>query len=223
MINTTDGTTLEQCSGSGVQSTLPQHSSSRPLGKLQDDRDSNDMDETESEYINVPAEHNDIAGRTRLRRTSTLKKTMLAMLFICASAPRAAGQRHQRLWPPPNIEPCVIQCAARHVQMTGNRSSGPDMSYWGPQPILEFMSNSQWQTSALPLRPTTLAVDVAAASGSTTLRTSVTAVASPTRSRAMSFACSATFMAISGAEEALVSSLVVRVVLAVLGCIAVVY
>lgn len=177
------------------------------------------MDETESEYIVVPAEHNDIAGRTRLRRTSTLKRAMLAMLFICVSAPRAAG----RLWPPPNIEPCVMQCAAQHVQMTGNRSSGPDMSYWGPQPIREFMSNNQWQTSALPLRPTALAADVAAAPGSTTFRTCVTAVASPTRSRATSLPGPATFMAISGAEKALVSNTVVQVVLAVLGCIAVVY
>ncbi|KAI3396613.1 hypothetical protein diail_11865 [Diaporthe ilicicola] len=51
-------------------------------------------------------------------------------------------------------------------------SSGADLSNWGAQPILDFMSNGQWQTAASPLPTTTLPVGVAAAPSLTTLVTS---------------------------------------------------
>lgn len=96
------------------------------------------------------------------------------------------------------------------------------MSYWGPQPILDFMSNHQWQTSAPSSRPTTLAVDVAATSGITTLVTSVMAVPGPTRSRETSFSGSRTSMAISGAGRTLGCNIVFKVVIT-LSCIALFY
>lgn len=96
------------------------------------------------------------------------------------------------------------------------------MSYWGPQPILEFLTNSQWQTPAPALRPTTLAVDVAAVSGITTLVTSVTAAVSPSRSRETSFSGSATSMAISGAERTLDCKGVFQAVVT-LSCVALIY
>lgn len=180
------------------------------------------MDQTKSEHLDQPAEHSAIAGRNCLRRISTFRKAILAILLICVSAPRVTGQQHHtRLWPPANIEPCLVQCPAQHVQMTGNRSSGTEM-YWGPQPILDFMSNSQWQTSAPLLWPTTLAVDVAAASGITTLVTSVMAVASPSRSVETPFSVSATSMAMSGAERTLGCNIVFQVAVT-LGCVALFY
>lgn len=180
------------------------------------------MDQTKSEHLDQPAEHTTIAGINRLRRISTFGKAILAILLICVSAPRATGQQHHaRLWPPANIEPCLVQCPAQHVQMTGNRSSETDM-YWGPQPILDFMSNSQWQTSARLLRPTTLVVDVAAASGITTLVTSVMAVPSPARSLETPFSGLATSRAMSGAERILGCNIVSQVVVT-LSCVALFY
>lgn len=97
------------------------------------------------------------------------------------------------------------------------------MSYWGPQPILDFMSNSQLQTLAPPSRPTTLAVDVAAASGITTLVTSVMSVPSATKSRDTSFSGSTTSsMAISSAERTLGCSVSFKIVITS-SCIALFY
>lgn len=183
------------------------------------------MDQTKSEHLDQPAEHSETAGRNRLRCISSFRKAILAILLICESAPRVTGQErqrhHARLWPPANIEPCLVQCPAQHVQMTGNRSSGTEM-YWGPQPILDFMSNSQWQTSAPLLRPTTLLVDVTTASGITTLVTSVMAVASPARSVEAPFSVSATSMAMSGAERTLGCNIMFQVIVT-LSCVTLFY
>lgn len=175
------------------------------------------MDGTKNERLDRPVGQslNNKMTPTRPSRTSITRKAKFAMLLICMCTPRIMGQRHQhpRLWPPPNVEPCVIQCPAQHVQMTGNRSSGAETSQWGPQPILDFMSNSQLQTSAPPLRPMTLAINVAATSGITTLVTSVTSVAGSTKSQEKSFSSLATSMvAVSGGGRRLVCDTIFQVV-----------
>lgn len=122
---------------------------------------------------------------SRFPSTALRQQLIIGLLFAYFYIPSAAGQRqqHQRLWPPRNIEPCSIQCPVQHVQMTGNRTLGTDMSYWGAQPIVDFMSNSQWQTVDSPPQTTMLAVDVAASSPITTLRTSFMPTALPTAAR----------------------------------------
>lgn len=173
------------------------------------------MYETKSEHLDRPAEYslNGMLGRASLSRTSTLRNAMLAMVIICMCTPRVMGQRsqHPRLWPPTNIEPCVIQCPAQHIQMTGNRSAGTEMSQWGPQPMLDFISNSQLQTSAPPLQPT-LAANVAAKSGITTLVTSVTSVTGTTESHGTSDpGAAASVRALSGGERTLLCDTIFQV------------
>lgn len=194
---------------------------SHPPGYLITQQRYHNMDETKSKTLHRTAEHNEIAGRTLLRCTSTFGQIMLATLLVCTCIPIVTGQRsqHPRLWPPANIEPCLVQCPAPHVQMTGNRSSRTEMVHWGPQPILDFMSNSQWQTSAPPLQLTPLAVDVAAASGVTTLVTSVTAASSSTSSRKTGSVGFSTSMAASGAEKLPSCNLVFQIVIT-LSCVA---
>lgn len=53
------------------------------------------------------------------------------------------------------------------------------MLHWGAQPIHDFISNNQWQTMDSYLQVTVLAVDVAATSTITTLRTSIKSTALP--------------------------------------------
>lgn len=114
---------------------------------------------------------------------TTTKQVILALLFLYVHIPNTAAQRrqHQRLWPPENIEPCSLQCLVQHVLMTGNRTSGTEMTHWGAQPIYDFMSNSQWQTAASSPQPTMLAADVVASSSITTFRTSLISVALSTK------------------------------------------
>lgn len=132
--------------------------------------------------------------------STTLRQLIIALLFAYICIPSAAGQRppRQRLWPPGNIEPCSIQCLVQHVQMTGNRTSGTDMSHWAAQPILDFMSNSQWQTETSPPQATMLAVDAAASSTITTLRTSFMPTAFPTAARCERRAVSAAVASAAG-------------------------
>ncbi|KAJ0104081.1 hypothetical protein J7T55_007007 [Diaporthe amygdali] len=147
---------------------------------------------------------------------------MLVLLLTCICATRVTGHRyqHQRLWPPDNIEPCLIQCPVQHVQMTGNKSSGAEMSNWGAQPILDFMSNGQWQsqTATLPLLSATPSVDMAATSSITTLVTSVTVRTSPTRSQSMSCLGSASTVTMSSAEKIRACNIMCQVVIA-LSCV----
>lgn len=175
------------------------------------------MYETKDEHLDRLAESslNGMLGRTSLSRTSTLRKAMLSIVVICMCTTRVMGQRHQhpRIWPPANIEPCLIQCPVQHVQMTGNRTAGTEISQWGSQPMLEFISNSQLQTSVSPSQPT-LAANAAAKSSITTLVTSVTSVKGTTKSQETSFPrIAASVVAVSGGERTLLCDTIFQVVI----------
>lgn len=178
---------------------------------------SQNMSEISNEPPDQTAEQDGLAGWTHLGTTTTSRKAVLALLLTCMCAPIVTGQQHQlrRLWPPENIEPCLMQCPGQHVQMTDNRSSETVMSDWGAQPIFDFMSNGQWQTAGSALLPTALPFDVAAASSLTTLVTSVTAVTSPTGSQSTSH------LPMSRAERILACNAVCQAFIA-LSCVAVV-
>lgn len=177
------------------------------------------MDGIKHEHFDWPAGHNmnNMVELNVPSRASPIRNVMLAALLVCMCTPIVGSQRHHhpRLWPPANIEPCAIQCPAQHVQMAGNKSSGDETSHWGAQPILDFMYNSHLQTSAPSLQPLTLPANVVAASGITTLMTSVTG---PPRSRETSFPRSTVSMVVDSGGRRTFECKVIYHVITTLGC-----
>lgn len=113
---------------------------------------------------------------------NTLHRRLLIALLLASISHAAAQQQysHHRLWPPPNIEPCAFQCPMEHVQVTGNKTSVAEMSFWGPLPVPDFMSNSRWQSpDSSPPMTTVLSVKSGGKSGFTTLVVSRKALPDP--------------------------------------------